>query len=577
MKPISEGVDPPLRQRLGWSPAERAGRQPLGGEEVLSHVDPLGERALQARLLIYLFAGGATLGLLAALVFPTPPVNDVAGTLATVAASYVAAGVTLIGFDRLPPLAVHMLVAFATVLVTAGLYFTGRDSSDTEIFYLWIALYAFYFFTWAQAAAHLVFIGLAYAGCLMSLGADGLAERWALTLGTLTAASILAKLFRERLEALLARLGTAARTDPLTGLLNRRGFQEAFDVEVERARRGAGGLSVVMGDIDNFKQVNDRFGHQAGDRALEQVSGLIERAKRRIDTTARVGGEEFALLLPGTDEEGAYTVSERLRTEMAETFADESVPLTFSFGVASYPIHGASTEELLRAADGALYAAKRLGRNRSVVYRPEVTDLLQEPSGRGRGEGGLDVTTLLVLAEALDRRTGADPGHARRVADHAEATARALGLPEAASERVRLAAVLHDVGKSAVPESVLEKVEPLSEADWAELRKHPIAGARILAAANLGELAGWVLAHHERLDGAGYPLGHSSNEIPLEAKIIAVAEAYDAMTSEQPYGAARDPEVAREELRRGAGTQFDERVVEAFLASRQPHRPLDAP
>ncbi|MDQ4131197.1 MAG: diguanylate cyclase [Actinomycetota bacterium] len=561
-------MDPPLKKRLSLTRGAHEGRDAAGEEASLARIDPLGERAFRARILTYLFAGGATLALVALLLLPVPPVANLAGTLATIAASYAAAGVTVMGYDRLPPWALNVLVALATALVSMGIYFAGTAPTDNEIFYLWVALYAFYFFTWAQAAFHLAFIGVAYGAVLLVLGADTGAERWAVTLGTLAAASILAKLLRERLEAVMSRLGEAASSDPLTGLPNRRGFEEAFEEELERARRSGGRLSLVWGDIDNFKQLNDRFGHQAGDEALQRVSELIERAKRRIDKPARVGGEEFALLLPDTDEEGARVVAERLREEMEHTFAGEPVELTFSFGVASFPGHGQTAEDLIGAADDAMYVAKDMGRNRCVVYSSEVPVVLEEPSTR-RGRGGLDIRTLLVLAEALDRRKESEVEHARRVADYAELTARAMGLPRAAAERIRLAAVLHDVGKSAVPESVLDKPGPLTEADRAELRKHPVAGAHLLTAANLSELAGWVLAHHERPDGEGYPLGHSGDEIPLEARILAVAEAYDAMTSDGPHGTPMGAEEAGEELRRGAGTQFDRQVVDAFLASRR--------
>jgi putative nucleotidyltransferase with HDIG domain len=245
-----------------------------------------------------------------------------------------------------------------------------------------------------------------------------------------------------------------------------------------------------------------------------------------------------------------------------QSFADELVPLTFSFGIAGYPHRGATTDALLRVADRALYAAKELGRNRSVIYSAEIESI----GMRGEGGGEMHLATLLSLAEALDLRDAGTADHCQTVGRHAELTAREMGLTRTLVERIRLAGVLHDIGKIGLSDAILGKPGPLDEEEWAEMRRHPEIGARILAAGEFDDIRAWVVAHHERPDGRGYPHGLRDEQIPLEAKILAVADAYEAMTSDRVYRAAIGRDAARAELRRGAGGQFDARVVQAFLA-----------
>ena len=368
---------------------------------------------------------------------------------------------------------------------------------------------------------------------------------------------------RERVDWLMARLADAARTDSLTGLLNRRGFEEVFDLEIERARRSDSVMSLLIGDLDHFKQVNDRFGHHAGDEALERLSSVFTEKKRRIDTAARMGGEEFALVLPDTDEHGAYTLAERLRDEVRRVFEAEPVVLTISFGVASFPTHGETSESLLQAADHALCASKALGRDRSVIHSAEIAGAVTLEGRREDRRGHL--ATVLALAETLDVRDGGTAHHSRTVGRYAELTATELRLPREVVERVRIAGVLHDVGKVGVPDSVLKKPGPLRHDEWEVMKKHPEIGARILEGSESEDIRAWVLAHQERPDGRGYPRGLSGDEIPLEARILAVADAYEAMTSDRVYRPALSDEAAQIELMQCAGTQFDKQVTEAFL------------
>ena len=377
------------------------------------------------------------------------------------------------------------------------------------------------------------------------------------------ALALLALHQRRRMAGLRARISDATRTDSLTGLLNRRALEEMLDIELERARRAGRPLSVIVGDLDSFSAVNERQGHAAGDLALQLVAGDCLKWKRRIDQAARIGGEEFALMLPETDERGAFIVAERLRRATHRTFADAAVRVTMSFGVATSPLHGADAVGLLRAADRAVAAAKELGSDRTVIYSDEVARTLAEPGAHGDGQ--LQLATVIALAEALDIRDTGTGQHSHTVGRYAEMMARELDLGEDHVERVRLAGVLHDIGKIGISDSVLSKPGPLDADEWQEMFTHPEIAARLLTRPEFDDLRGWILAHHERPDGAGYPYGLSGDEIPLEARILAVADAYEAMTADRVYRPALGAETARAELSAGSGSQFDAKVVSAFV------------
>jgi diguanylate cyclase (GGDEF)-like protein/putative nucleotidyltransferase with HDIG domain len=370
---------------------------------------------------------------------------------------------------------------------------------------------------------------------------------------------------RTRIARLRARVADANRTDPLTGLLTRRAFEELLELELERAVRADRPMSVIVGDIDCFRAVNERHGHAAGDAALQAVALNALKWKRRIDVAARIGGEEFALLLPETDERGAFIVAERLRRATQRSFIDGPIGVTFSFGIATVPGHAADAVSLLRAADRATAAAKNLGGDRTVIYSDEVARSLTQMSSEVAGE--LKLATVIALAEALDIRDTGTGEHSHTVGRYAELAARALGLGEEHVERVRLAGLLHDIGKIGISDRVLSKPGPLDDAEWREMHTHPEIGARLLGHSELDDLRAWVLAHHERPDGLGYPFGLTEDDIPLEAKIIAVADAYEAMTADRVYRPALGEAAARAELEGGAGTQFDKKVVTAFLAA----------
>lgn len=373
---------------------------------------------------------------------------------------------------------------------------------------------------------------------------------------------------QRRMAKLRDRIADSNRTDPLTGLFNRRAFEELLELELERATRSDRPLSVIVGDIDSFRTVNERHGHAAGDTALQAVAQNALKWKRRIDLAARIGGEEFALLLPETDERGAFIVAERLRRATHRSFVDTTVGVTFSFGVATAPAHATDGVGLLRAADSATAAAKDLGGDRTVIYSDEVARALAQMGGHASGE--LQLATVIALAEALDIRDTGTGQHSHTVGRYAELMARELGLEEEHVERVRLAGVLHDIGKIGISDRLLSKPGPLDADEWQEMYTHPEIGARLLSRPEFDDLRAWILAHHERPDGLGYPHALGAGDVPLEARILAVADAYEAMTADRVYRPALGEEAARAELEAGAGTQFDAHVVAAFL------RALDA-
>jgi diguanylate cyclase (GGDEF)-like protein len=427
-------------------------------------------------------------------------------------------------------------------------------------------MFAAYFLSVVQLVLQLAFIAAVYPVVINMLGGGGQSgQRWLLTIWTAIVVGVFIAVLRRRMNHLIERLSDAASSDPLTGLLNRRGFQDVFDLELERSRRSGRPCALLIGDLDHFKRVNDLLGHPAGDERLIKFALLLDSGKRRIDAVARMGGEEFALLLPETDEHGAYVIGERLRHKIRDAFAPDRIALTVSFGVAAYPTHGTTGDQVLQAADQALYVAKELGRDRTAIYRAEVTAQMLGAKERADVQADGYLSAMLVLAEAVDLRDSGSVGHSEAVGRYAEMIATELELEDEHVARVKLAGVLHDIGKVGVPDVVLQKAGPLDEHEWDEMRAHCHLGSRLLSGAGLEDLASWVLSHHERVDGSGYPAGLTKSEIAPEARILAVADAYEAMVADRCYRPGIGTLRARAELEKGSGTQFDPLVVEAFL------------
>ena len=529
---------------------------------------------LAARVQAIMFAAGAIFGALGVLI-PHPPAFDRAGLLTVQITTLIAAGALYVMRRRVPGWLADAGPFAGAVVTSTTVWFSGSSASPYVLFYLWIVFYAFYFLSRRASLTLAVFTILNYIGVMIAfrMSADpGEAARThadipflVLLSGTIAVAGTFIVLLRERVGRLIRQLTDAAATDPLTGLANRRELHRTLEIELDRSHRGDHSFTLVLGDADFFKQLNDRLGHHAGDEALQTISHLLTTHKRRIDLAARIGGEEFALLLPETPSADGFLAAERIRSKLRTAFADRPVPITMSFGVASYPQHGRTADALLRAADEALYAAKALGRDRSVVHSSEIAEILESASPSNRARDDAHLATVLNLAEALDVRDTGTAQHSQTVGHYSKLMARELSLAPHRVERLRIAGVLHDIGKIGVPDAILRKPGKLNDEEWTHMRRHPETGARILGGSGLDDIREWVLAHHERPDGRGYPRGLKASEIPLEARILAVADAYEAMTADRVYRKALGPEIARAELIRCAGSQFDADVVAAFL------------
>jgi diguanylate cyclase (GGDEF)-like protein/putative nucleotidyltransferase with HDIG domain len=354
----------------------------------------------------------------------------------------------------------------------------------------------------------------------------------------------------------------AAATDNLTGLLNHRAYQGDIREAIESADGEPVTLCLI--DIDDFKSINDRLGHPVGDRILQTFSGLLTDAAE-AGKAYRLGGDEFAIVVPGSADEGVKAI-ESLRSLLGEAIFELGARVTISAGLASYPESAADPDELQRVADVALYWTKRHGKNRWCVYSPSVVEVSwpAELAAMAEFEARLRAAENLVrVVDARDTYTGC---HSQSVAVLADAVARQLGLDEELVERVRLAALLHDLGKIGIPDHILRKPGVLEPDELLILERHPQIGFELLDGVDVAPVDTWILHHHEHWDGSGYPLGLRGEEIPLGSRIILVADAFDAMTTDRSYRRAVDPEAALDEIRRASGAQFDPAVVEALEA-----------
>jgi diguanylate cyclase (GGDEF)-like protein/putative nucleotidyltransferase with HDIG domain len=372
-------------------------------------------------------------------------------------------------------------------------------------------------------------------------------------------------LFRNGILILENRtLATIALRDPLTGIFNHRYFQEELDREIERSRREGTIFSVIVIDIDEFAILNNTLGHQAGDGVLMKFGELLASAARRYDTPARLGGDEFGLVLPGADADEAFRLAQRLRESCSSAYKG-GFEVTFSAGIAEFPAHGETKEELLRKADTALYWAKYNGKNMATVYDEGLRFLSPDERIEKIKEQAY-LNTVKALASAVDTRDQYTQFHSRNVAVLSSLLAQKLGLPKEEVKMVEIAALLHDVGKIGITDNILKKDGPLDETEMAEIREHPVLAARILNSGNLRKLVPWIRSHHERWDGSGYPDGLAGTDIPLQSRIIAVCDAYDAMVSERHYRGALDRETALAIIESEAGKQFDPDIARAFVA-----------
>lgn len=390
------------------------------------------------------------------------------------------------------------------------------------------------------------FVLLAASACLFSLVVSGRKDR----------------------PAESARLVDSATIDALTRIASHRVFQDRLAHECDRAYRFGDTFMLAMLDLDNFHQVNNRYGHSVGDKILLDLARRVKTQLREIDLLARFGGDQFAMILPHTFEKGGLEVAERLRQNVAGwVFLDSEgleIRITVSLGLCSYPTDGASPPQLVDVAHKALTFAKAMGGNQVQLFRDlpsrEAPGNVVSLPHSGRG------AIVRSLAAAVDIRDGYTHQHSRFVSELSAAVATHMGLAASEVSRISVGAMLHDVGKIGVPDAILAKEGGLSPEEWASIQRHPLLGKQIMEQApELTDVVPLVLHHQERWDGKGYPQRLRGEEIPLGARIIAAADAYHAIRSDRPYRSGRTHREAIRELRRCSGDQFDPQIVETLL------------
>jgi len=390
----------------------------------------------------------------------------------------------------------------------------------------------------------------------------------------------------QRLSEVKDKLEGLALKDPLTEIFNFRYFRERLSAEFERSKRALSPLSIMMIDIDYFKSINDSYGHQFGDRILKQVARFLKTELRSNDVVARWGGEEFAVILPDTNRGDAFSVAGKL-IELFRTRnfgGDTLIKLKGSFGVVSYPEDPLfSVEEMIDAGEESIYRVKERGGDGVASYGHEIgertLDRVTDDDRRRfidsvkqklsffavRSERSI-LEAVYSLAKSIELRDRRTKEHCDRMVEYAEKVARKMGMNDQDVDNVRRAAMLHDIGKLGISDKILLKPGKLTAEEYEEVKKHPVIGADIISVAGfLKDIVPIILGHHEHWDGGGYPRGLKGQEIPLGARIVAVVDVYEAVTSDRPYHKAIPKEEAIQILREGMGTQFDPQIVKVFI------------
>lgn len=399
---------------------------------------------------------------------------------------------------------------------------------------------------------------------------------------------------------LYAKVERQATTDGLTGLFNHRTGQEKLAEQLRLAERYRRNLSVIMFDVDHFKSINDKYGHPAGDSVLKSVAKLIQRDCRDVDVPVRYGGEEFLLILPEVNSEGAAVVAERIRKNLEQEVIhhdDVEVSVTASMGIASFPEHAKSQQQLLDLADKSLYLSKRLGRNQvhlandlankenpptqspaTAITTKEVAEKIKNeptfvapriPKALEEKEELVPEVVEMVkaLATTLYSKSNYNKVHHLETARLSELLARVMGMSKQEVEQIRVAGLLHDVGTLSMPADLLAKEGKFTPEERRIINQHPVLGAELLRPVRaLKDICEILENHHERWDGTGYPRGLKGEDIPLAARIVAIVDSYHAMISDRPYRPAMTQDHAMEVLKAGAGSQWDPFLVDIFLA-----------
>jgi diguanylate cyclase (GGDEF)-like protein len=355
----------------------------------------------------------------------------------------------------------------------------------------------------------------------------------------------------------IERLHDAAHTDSLTGLGNHRTFYNHLAREIKRRAKTGSTFSLLALDLDGLKRINDEQGHLAGDEYIKKVAHAIRMEVERIGSIYRTGGDEFMAILPNRRAWSALAIAHNIQRAATDATGQRAL----SVGVTE----SASTEAsraLIHQADIALYEAKR-NKLLAVIYRPALEGTVS-PDGSASIPTPNQRTLAAALAHAIDAKDSGERNHCETVAELAVGIGQRVGVPAGQLERLRLAGLVHDVGKIGLPDVILQKPGALESGERTELEQHVTIGHAILLAADLDTEAEWVLYHHERYDGAGYPAGLAGEEIPLASRVLAVADAFETMTGGRPYRTRLTTEEALAEVLEHSGTQFDPECVEAL-------------
>lgn len=371
------------------------------------------------------------------------------------------------------------------------------------------------------------------------------------------------KIEREHID----NLKSLANEDGLTGVYNHRYFHETLTNEIDKAKNENSKVSMIFIDIDYFKQYNDLYGHQEGDKVLRKIGHMLKEATRDSDIVARYGGEEFSIILPNTDENKATDVAEHIRSKIESTYFEgqENQPngnLTVSIGISVFPDKVKSDVELVKSADDALYRAKFFNKNRVESYT-SVLDELKDDIDESEGELVTSIKALISVINAKDRYTY---GHSERVVFYSRLLGERLGLNEEDMRTLVYGAYMHDIGKINISKDILIKKMTLTNEEWSMLKEHPQSGVEIIKPVkSLRNVAPIILHHHEKYNGTGYPCGLKGEEIPYLARILTVVDCFDAMTSNRPYNKRKTYLQGIEEITAFSGIQFDPEIAKVFI------------